>query len=255
MSRKPFRSFLKDRYFLFSESDEKPMRTLRIEPEIGKTDLVRLLGGRNGSVRSSSVSNRIDTWTDRIHDLIEPHLSYLVRPIERVDAFTVTVNGVSFTSSRISRALRACTDAVCFIATIDEGIEREVKKLMLAGKLSEAYILDSMGSVAVEGMVAKFHEQIEATYRRSGRSVTIRFSPGYCDWNISEQKKLFSLFDTDKVPVTLHRDTWLMGPRKSVSGIFGILPYDNGGIAASYNPCTECAKTACIARRAAKKAS
>lgn len=228
---------------------------MRIEPEIGRGDLIRLLGGKNGSVRSSSVSKRIDEWSGRIHGLIEPHLSYLVRQIERIDASTVTVNDVSFTSSRISRALRECTDAVCFIATIDEGIEREVKKLMLAGKLSEAYILDSMGSVAVEGMVAKFHERMEENYRGTGRSVTIRFSPGYCDWHISEQKQLFSLFDTDEVPVTLHRDSWLMGPRKSVSGIFGILPYDNGGIAASYNPCTECAKAACIARRAAKKAS
>lgn len=230
------------------------MRSARIEPEIGRDDLVRLFGGRNGVSCSSSVSKTIDTWAGRINGLIEPHLSYLVRPIEHGDASAVTVNGVSFTSSRISRALRTCTDAVCFIATIDEGIEREVKELMRGGKLSEAYILDSMGSVAVESMVAKFHERMEAECRKTGRSVTIRFSPGYCDWNIAEQKKLFSLFDAGRVPVTLRRDSWLMGPRKSVSGIFGVLPYDNGGIAASYNPCTECGKQACIARRAARKA-
>lgn len=231
------------------------MQSIRIEPEIGKDDLVRLLGGKNGTVRSSSVSKTIEAWTGRVHGLIEPHLSFLVRPIVHTGPSTFTVRGIPFTSSRISRALRSCTDAVCFIATIDEGIEREVQKLMKAGKLSEAYILDSMGSVAVEGIVAKFHARKEAEYRKQGRSVTIRFSPGYCDWNISEQKKLFSLFDTDKVPVTLHRDTWLMGPRKSVSGIFGILPYDNGGIAASYNPCTECGKQGCIARRAGRKAT
>lgn len=230
------------------------MRSVRIEPEIGKDDLIRLLGGRNGASCSSSVSKTIDTWAGRINGLIEPRLSYLVRPIEHIDASIFTVNGVSFTSSRISHALRTCTDVVCFIATIDEGVEHEVRKLMQTGKLSEAYILDSMGSVAVEGMVAKFHARMEAEYRKTARSVTIRFSPGYCDWNLAEQKKLFSLFDTDKVPVTLHRDSWLMDPRKSVSGIFGILPYDNGGIAASYNPCTECGKQACIARRAGRQA-
>lgn len=226
------------------------MRSTRIEPEIGKDDLMRLLGGRKGSSCSSSVSKMIDSWAVRISGLIEPRLSYLVRPIAHIDASAFSLNGVVFTSSRISRALRDCTDAVCFIATIDEGIEREVNELMQAKKISEAYILDTMGSVAVENMVAKFHERMETEYRKMGRSVTIRFSPGYCDWNISEQERLFSLFDPEKVAVRLRQGSWVMGPRKSVSGIFGILPYDNGGIAASYNPCSECGKRDCIARRA-----
>lgn len=230
------------------------MRWTRIEPEIRKDDLVRLLGGRKGCSCSSSVAKTIDAWAGRINRLIQPHLSYVVKPITRVDAAGITLGGVSFISSRISRALRDCTDAVCFIATIDEGVEREVKALMQAKKISEAYILDSMGSVAVENMVGQFHERMEGEYRKQGRSVTIRFSPGYCDWNIAEQKKLFGLFDGSRIPVTLRRDSWLMGPRKSVSGVFGILPYDNGGIAASYNPCTECGKQGCIARRAGRKA-
>ncbi len=228
------------------------MRSAHIEPEIGKNEVIRLLGGRSSSC-SSSVSKTIDAWTGRINELIEPRLSYLIRPIGHPDSSGIAVNGVRFVSSRISRALRDCTEAVCFIATIDEGIEREVKELMRAGRLSEACILDSMGSVAVEDMVAKFHERMEGEYRKKGGSVTIRFSPGYCDWNIAEQKKLFSLFDAGRIPVTLRQDSWLMGPRKSVSGIFGVLPYDNGGIAASYNPCTECGKQGCIARRAARK--
>jgi hypothetical protein len=229
------------------------MKVARIEPEIGKDDLIRLLGGRRGGPVSSSITKTFDAWSERVGGLITPHLSYLVRPIERIDAAGITAGGISFTSSRISRTLRACTDIICFIATIEEGIEREVSALMQAKKFSEAYILDSMGSVAVENMVQKFHERMEAEHRNKGRSVTIRFSPGYCDWNIAEQKELFSLFDAEKIPVTLRRDSCLMGPRKSVSGLFGILPYDNGGIAASYNPCTECGKRACIARRAGRK--
>jgi hypothetical protein len=230
------------------------MSVARIDPEIGKDDLIRLLGGRGDAAVSSSVTKTFDAWSEKISGLIEPHLSYLVRPIERVDAASVAAGGVCFTSSRISRTLRECDAVVCFIATIDEGIEREVNALMQAKKLSEAYILDSMGSVAVENMVGQFHARMEAQYRSAGRSVTIRFSPGYCDWNIAEQKKLFSLFDTANIPVTLRGDSFLMGPRKSISGLFGILPYDNGGIVASYNPCTQCGKQGCIARRAARKA-
>ncbi len=230
------------------------MRVAHIEPKIGKDDVIRLLGGRRGGSVSSSIKKSFDVWSGRVSGLIEPHLSYLVRPIERIDTQGFTVGGVSFTSARISRTLRECDAVVCFIATIDDGIERKVNALMQARKLSEASILDSMGSVAVENMVNQFHGRTETEQRGKGRSVTIRFSPGYCDWNIAEQKKLFGLFDAGKVPVTLRGDSFLMGPRKSVSGLFGILPYDNGGIVASYNPCTECGKQGCIARRAARKA-
>jgi hypothetical protein len=41
-----------------------------------------------------------------------------------------------------------------------------------------------------------------------------------------------------------------MAPRKSVSGIFGILPEGVAADTAYYNPCNECPKTDCIARRA-----
>jgi hypothetical protein len=239
--------------FYFLRPGEENMRTTYIEPEIGKDDLIRLLGGRRGGAVSSSITRAFDTWSGKVAGLIEPHLSYLIRPIERIDTAGVTVNGVFFKSSRISRTLRECAEVVSFIATIDEGIEREVAALMGANKLSEAYILDSMGSVAIENMVNQFHAKMETEHRRQGRSVTIRFSPGYCDWDIAEQKKLFGLFDARNIPVTLRGDSYLMGPRKSISGLFGILPYDNGGIVASYNPCTECGKQGCIARRAARK--
>ena len=110
--------------------------------------------------------------------------------------------------------------------------------------LSEAYILDAMGSVAVEDLVDKFQLTIKNEYERVGKTVTLRFSPAYCDWPLTEQKKLFSLFDPGDIPVQL-LDSCLMQPVKSISGVFGIVPHGS----ALYNPCRYCDDRACKARR------
>jgi cobalamin-dependent methionine synthase I len=115
--------------------------------------------------------------------------------------------------------------------------------------MAKASILDAMASVAADNMVATFHRRMGDEYQNQGKQVTLCFSPGYCDWPITEQKKLFALLDSQEVDVELN-DSCLMTPRKSISGIFGIQSDGNGGKA--YNPCWDCNKTDCQARRAPK---
>jgi len=101
-----------------------------------------------------------------------------------------------------------------------------------------------MGSVAVEDLVDKFQQTIKNECERVGKTVTLRFSPGYCDWPLTEQKKLFSLFEPEDITVQL-LDSFLMQPVKSISGVFGIVPQES----APYNPCRYCDDRACKARR------
>jgi cobalamin-dependent methionine synthase I len=105
-----------------------------------------------------------------------------------------------------------------------------------------------MGSVLVEDMAAKFHRRMKKKFQAEDKAVTIRLSPGYCDWLLEEQRKIFSLLDADKVGVEL-TDSYLMKPRKSISGIFGIMPSTKRHSYSPYNPCSECEKVDCIARR------
>jgi hypothetical protein len=51
--------------------------------------------------------------------------------------------------------------------------------------------------------------------------ISDRFSPGYCDWNVSEQHKLFNLLPESFCGIHLSESS-LMNPIKSVSGIIGI---------------------------------
>lgn len=222
---------------------------IAIEPTFEKYELARLLG----SSKSCRVSHAVDIKIDRLQpifkDLLEPSLRYCVKHISLIKKKHVHIQGGPvLTSLKLSRTLKNCEEVICFIATIGNGIDDAIARLMAANRFSDAYILDSMGSVAVENMVESFWDRMRNDCEADGKEATLRFSPGYCDWPVTEQKKLFSLFDSADTGVEL-TDSCLMQPRKSISGVFGVAPFGHGVPAAPYNPCSECWKRDCSARR------
>lgn len=131
-----------------------------------------------------------------------------------------------------------------FLATIGNRLEKRVVRLAEDGLILESAVLDAIGSVAAE-MVAEFVQgRVEEVAHAQGLRVSRRFSPGYCDWAIRQQKMLFRAMDGNSVGVRLTKEC-LMVPRKSISGVIGIGP----GEMKNYNPCKTCNKRDCIGRR------
>ncbi len=217
-----------------------------IKPGIESHALARLLGGRGSHGLSRSVTVRVQELGTSLEQLVVPRLHYEAKKIESINNGTVHVaGGRAFGSPRLSIAMKDCRTMICFLATIGSGIEKEIARLIEDNHLSDAYILDSMGSVAVENMVEEFHQGFTRGYGSEDKRVTLRFSPGYCDWPITEQKNLFELFDLNATGIEL-LPSCLMRPRKSISGVFGVY---NSGAKMPYNPCLDCPMKHCEARR------
>jgi len=218
---------------------------MKIHPEVEESKLARLLGGKKNQELPRSIRSKLRVLEDKFNSLIKPSIHYLMSNFKVMEEGVIQIGGVTeFDSKNLSEVMKSGEKLVCFIGTLGPGIEEEVGVLMQDNDLSEAYILDAMGSVAVEDLVDKFQQTIKYECERVGKTVTLRFSPGYCDWSLTEQRKLFSLFEPEEVPVQL-LDSCLMQPVKSISGVFGIVPQGS----ALYNPCRYCDDRACKARR------
>ena len=85
------------------------------------------------------------------------------------------------------------------------------------------YIFDILGSTIAEAATDRMQNILKDEIEKEGLKITNRYSPGYCHWSVSDQQKLFSLFDRIAGEVTL-TPSGLMKPAKSVSGIIGIGP-------------------------------
>jgi hypothetical protein len=219
-----------------------------IQPNINKNELVKLLGGEDYKNLSYSIRKKLTMWNEQLDNFLRPRLLYSLYKIKSSRNALVLENNIVLKSTKLSKVFRGCSNLVCFLVTIGNVIEEEINSHTSQKRSSDAYILDAMGSVLVEDMAAQFHRRMRKKFQKEDKAVTIRLSPGYCDWLLEEQKKIFSLLDADKVGIEL-TDSYLMKPRKSISGIFGIMPSTYRQNHPPYNPCSECEKIDCAARR------
>jgi hypothetical protein len=135
---------------------------------------------------------------------------------------TIQIENEIFSPSKIvTTQLKNSTATALYICTAGEEISNQSKEISNMGDPILGYIFDIIGSVAVEKATDKIQEKLKEELLKSGLTISDRYSPGYCDWSVAEQQKLFQLMPENFCGVTLS-NTSLMNPIKSVSGIIGI---------------------------------
>ncbi|WP_282040042.1 vitamin B12 dependent-methionine synthase activation domain-containing protein [Saccharicrinis aurantiacus] len=169
---------------------------------------------------------------------------YVFVEAQEAEKDKIRTNNITFDTGKLITAyLKRSSHYVFFICTAGNEVSSRSKELMNAGELVEGYFLDTLGSVMVEKAMDQIQNELNAELKTMGLSNTNRYSPGYCDWDVAEQSKLFSLFPQQFAGVTIN-ESCLMHPVKSVSGIMGV------GTDVKYNDhvCIECNSTNCIYR-------
>ncbi|MCK9229634.1 MAG: hypothetical protein M0Q23_00115 [Syntrophales bacterium] len=225
-----------------------PFSSLPFTDSAGK-EWKRLAGGRHGRRLKRLLHNEGDENHSLSDHLVRPRLSFTTTAIETVSAGSVTMEqGVVLESEKLAGTLAGCRWALCFVATIGPEIDRKIKALSRGNRCADEYLLDRVGSLAIEEFVNAFHLEMEQRFTGENKGVTMRFSPGYCDWPLDDQRKLFTLVDTEYIGVSL-TESLLMMPRKSVSGIFGIAETEGGRLPPIHNPCLHCRERRCPERR------
>lgn len=121
-------------------------------------------------------------------------------------------------SKSLERHLAGCSSAILFAATLGINIDRLLNKY---SKLSpaKALMIQSLGAERIEALCDMFCDEIKGFF---GRETTLRYSPGYGDWQLQAQKTVFKMLSPErKIGVTLN-ESLLISPSKSVTAIFGI---------------------------------
>ena len=119
----------------------------------------------------------------------------------------------------IRELLRECGAVVLMAATLGAEVERLIRRAQLEN-MGDAVILDACGSAAIENVCDNLCEDLARELRP--RYLTDRFSPGYGDLPLAEQRELFYVLDvTRRIGVSLS-DSGLMLPQKSVTALIGV---------------------------------
>lgn len=203
--------------------------------------------GYSGDVEPSArISSLLDEYIENAEHLIEPSYEYVIKDIWNVRGDQVIVeDNIIFEGNVISKLLDRCNEVAIFVLTIGGRLEEISAKLAEDQMIVESYVLDAIGSSAVESLADLVQGKIGELARNHHLSISRRFSPGYCDWHISQQEVIFRVLNGCNSLVQLSPE-YLMTPQKSISGIIGI---GHESEIASYNPCKTCEKRNCVGRR------
>lgn len=155
----------------------------------------------------------------------------------------ITLEEQTFHTARtIGTLLRRSTQMAVFVATAGQVFQDWMDEVTASGDMLRLFVLDAIGTCIVEAAGDYMEDVLQEEI--GSLKHTNRFSPGYCDWHVSEQHKLFSLFPPEPCKIHL-TDTALMIPIKSISGFMGV---GEDVITKTYG-CHVCKKKDCYLRR------
>ena len=147
--------------------------------------------------------------------------------------------------SKIARQILGSDSFALFITTAGNSFDKWITSKASGGDVLSEYLCSSIGSVIADKVADLVQEEINDFAIKTGKGITNRYSPGYCSWNIREQRGIFDLLPADRIGVTLTA-SFLMKPIKSISGIIGI----GAGKEPGPYMCDLCNMTDCLVKRA-----
>ncbi len=177
----------------------------------------------------------------------------IVMPISKEDFSTVFGGeGKNADDAPLDKIYKSADSLTLFAVTLGGKISNEILALFDKQEFAVAAMLDSTASEGAEKSAAfleNTHRQflIDAGKFRD-HSTTLRFSPGYCGWDISGQKKLFEYLEPDEIGISL-RESFLMIPLKSISGVIVAGKNDIFDFDDNLSFCEACQTHSCRNRR------
>jgi hypothetical protein len=216
----------------------------RIVPSLN--EVVSLMGYVPGS-EPSYIPGMLDLLLKEAANHVTAGGCYSIFEIEEINipqGLITHKSGSLKCGTKIAMQMAGSDYFALFIATAGNNFDNWVKSKSDSGDILAEYVCSTIGSVIAEKVADLVQSEINITAANLGKGITNRFSPGYCGWNVREQRSIFDLLPAEKIGVSL-TPVFLMKPVKSVSGIIGI------GYNKKPGPylCDQCNMTNCLVKK------
>ncbi len=124
-------------------------------------------------------------------------------------------------SQQLRANLNGCSEIYVFAATIGAAFDRELSRAKVRS-LADAALLQAAGAAAIEAVCDDLNDRLRQEAEVEGWRLHTRFSPGYGDLSLDNQKGVFDILNPSKYIGLSLMDTMIMSPEKSVSAIIGV---------------------------------
>lgn len=123
-------------------------------------------------------------------------------------------------SAYVAQGLENCHKVTAMGVTVGKRISKETEDCLAKGDLYRASLSDLAGSYGVEQLANRFCSHLQNQNLSRGVYQTPRYSPGYGDWPLAEQKELMAYLDQCPHHIQLTSHLMLV-PEKSITALIG----------------------------------
>ena len=138
-----------------------------------------------------------------------------------------------------------------FALTLGAEISSKIEDLFDENDYPLGYMLDTIASIAADKASTILEdvclEGLKKKNQANGDTRVLSYSPGYCGWHISGQKKLFDYLQPGKIGISLNA-SYLMTPLKSVSGVLVAGNKEIHQFRPKFSFCKSCKTHTCLLR-------
>lgn len=154
-----------------------------------------------------------------------------------VDATGVTLEGgTRFNSRDLAAHLKGCEEALLLGATLGSRVDAAIRRLAL-GSVAEGAAAQAVAAALIES----YCDEVQARFDTGGLAQRPRFSPGYGDWDLAEQRLLFPVLNCAKLIGLTLTEGCMMAPSKSVTAVIGL----SEDVQCVWNKCMTCGNINC----------
>lgn len=148
----------------------------------------------------------------------------------------------------VDEIFRQAANLALFAVTLGEEVSQKINELFKLNEFAMGSMLDSVASEGTEkaGDITEnnFFEYLIKNGEATASTRILRYSPGYCGWHISGQKKLFEFLHPEDIGISLG-DSFLMHPLKSISGVMIAGQKEIHYFKDNFSFCSQCNRHTC----------
>ena len=138
----------------------------------------------------------------------------------KVPSVVLLDNGTVFHSKALARYVGSATELFLFGATLGSRVDITLRRMSLTS-VAEAGAGQAVAAALIETYCDDCCNELQKQLPE-GKQLKWRFSPGYGDWPLEEQKILFSVLDcAHSIGLTL-TESCMMAPIKSVTAVIAV---------------------------------
>lgn len=203
--------------------------------KIDRDETLRYLG-IVGGVPDGLVAAQLAEAEGIVLRLAQPRAVYRLFDLERDgDVLRLQGTALDLEGEDIRAHLKAADRCVLMAATLGAAVERELRRIQVTD-MALATVLDAAAGTAIEQICDDLQRELAAIAASEGRFLTDRFSPGYGDMPLEQQRRICAVLDAGKIGLTV-TEHFLLTPRKSVTAVSGLC---SEPVAAKTDACAVC---------------